>query len=175
MRKLAQQIANCRQCLERSSALITQAEQSLKENDHARFLQTARNVAERWVAERERVHGETLCPFVCAYASEAERRIHPPAKLAGLCRCSRPLVVIFSALQFVVRHTQLINTPLITRCIFIASLFFFPSLVCVSLPARRASAGVTHGDMRARHRAHALPRLLRKLSTSRRGGALRLY
>uniref|UniRef100_A0A3P8V4A7 Midline 2 n=1 Tax=Cynoglossus semilaevis TaxID=244447 RepID=A0A3P8V4A7_CYNSE len=47
LRKLAQQIANCRQCLERSSALITQAEQSLKENDHARFLQTARNVAER--------------------------------------------------------------------------------------------------------------------------------
>lgn len=48
LRKLAQQIANCRQCLERSSTLITQAEQSLKENDHARFLQTARNVAERW-------------------------------------------------------------------------------------------------------------------------------
>uniref|UniRef100_A0A674NNF6 Midline 2 n=1 Tax=Takifugu rubripes TaxID=31033 RepID=A0A674NNF6_TAKRU len=47
LRKLAQQIANCRQCLERSSTLITQAEQSLKENDHARFLQTARNVAER--------------------------------------------------------------------------------------------------------------------------------
>ncbi|XP_046895092.1 probable E3 ubiquitin-protein ligase MID2 isoform X2 [Hypomesus transpacificus] len=47
LRKLAQQIANCRQCLERSSALITQAEHSLKENDHARFLQTARNVAER--------------------------------------------------------------------------------------------------------------------------------
>uniref|UniRef100_A0A8C4SRL3 Midline 2 n=1 Tax=Erpetoichthys calabaricus TaxID=27687 RepID=A0A8C4SRL3_ERPCA len=47
LRKLAQQIANCRQCLERSSALITQAEQSLKENDHARFLQTAKNVAER--------------------------------------------------------------------------------------------------------------------------------
>lgn len=48
LRKLAQQIANCRQCLERSSALITQAEQSLKENDHTRFLQTARNVAERY-------------------------------------------------------------------------------------------------------------------------------
>ncbi|XP_062380404.1 probable E3 ubiquitin-protein ligase MID2 isoform X2 [Sardina pilchardus] len=47
LRKLAQQIANCRQCLERSSALITQAENSLKENDHTRFLQTARNVAER--------------------------------------------------------------------------------------------------------------------------------
>lgn len=47
LRKLAQQIANCRQCLERSSVLITQAEQSLKENDHAHFLQTARNVAER--------------------------------------------------------------------------------------------------------------------------------
>ncbi|XP_024000284.2 probable E3 ubiquitin-protein ligase MID2 [Salvelinus sp. IW2-2015] len=47
LRKLAQQMANCRQCLERSGALITQAEHSLKENDHARFLQTARNVAER--------------------------------------------------------------------------------------------------------------------------------
>ncbi|XP_042159412.1 probable E3 ubiquitin-protein ligase MID2 [Oncorhynchus tshawytscha] len=47
LRKLAQQMANCRQCLERSRALITQAEHSLKENDHARFLQTARNVAER--------------------------------------------------------------------------------------------------------------------------------
>lgn len=54
LRKLAQQIANCRQCLERSSALITQAEQSLKENDHARFLQTARNVAERWVKSPNR-------------------------------------------------------------------------------------------------------------------------
>lgn len=70
LRKLAQQIANCRQCLERSSALITQAEQSLKENDHARFLQTARNVAERWVAERarerERVDGETFS-FVASF------------------------------------------------------------------------------------------------------------
>ncbi|XP_006000157.1 probable E3 ubiquitin-protein ligase MID2 [Latimeria chalumnae] len=47
LRKLAQQIANCRQCLERSTVLITQAEHSLKENDHARFLQTAKNVAER--------------------------------------------------------------------------------------------------------------------------------
>ncbi|CAB1337564.1 unnamed protein product, partial [Coregonus sp. 'balchen'] len=37
-------VANCPQ---RSSALITQAEHSLKENDHARFLQTARNVSER--------------------------------------------------------------------------------------------------------------------------------
>uniref|UniRef100_A0A8C7H8J9 Midline 2 n=1 Tax=Oncorhynchus kisutch TaxID=8019 RepID=A0A8C7H8J9_ONCKI len=35
LRKLAQQMANCRQCLERSRALITQAEHSLKENDHA--------------------------------------------------------------------------------------------------------------------------------------------
>ncbi|XP_078268565.1 putative E3 ubiquitin-protein ligase MID2 isoform X2 [Rhinoraja longicauda] len=47
LRKLAQQIANCRQCLERSGSLISQAEQSLKENDHARFLQTAKNVTER--------------------------------------------------------------------------------------------------------------------------------
>ncbi|NXY74053.1 TRIM1 ligase, partial [Glareola pratincola] len=47
LRKLAQQVANCRQCLERSTVLINQAEHILKENDHARFLQTARNVAER--------------------------------------------------------------------------------------------------------------------------------
>src|SRR4029434_5886475 len=45
LRKLAQQIANCRQCLERSSALITQAENSLQENDPARFLAPPRNVA----------------------------------------------------------------------------------------------------------------------------------
>ncbi|XP_056347012.1 probable E3 ubiquitin-protein ligase MID2 [Oenanthe melanoleuca] len=47
LRKLAQQVANCRQCLERSTVLINQAEHILKESDHARFLQTARNVAER--------------------------------------------------------------------------------------------------------------------------------
>ncbi|XP_005143633.1 probable E3 ubiquitin-protein ligase MID2 [Melopsittacus undulatus] len=47
LRKLAQQVANCRQCLERSTVLINQAEHIMKENDHARFLQTARNVAER--------------------------------------------------------------------------------------------------------------------------------
>lgn len=60
LRKLAQQIANCRQCLERSSALVTQAEQSLKENDHARFLQTARNVAERWVTTHTHTHTPTI-------------------------------------------------------------------------------------------------------------------
>ncbi|NP_001412815.1 E3 ubiquitin-protein ligase Midline-1 isoform X5 [Mus musculus] len=47
LRKLAQQIANCKQCLERSASLISQAEHSLKENDHARFLQTAKNITER--------------------------------------------------------------------------------------------------------------------------------
>ncbi|TSK17841.1 E3 ubiquitin-protein ligase Midline-1 [Bagarius yarrelli] len=47
MRKLAQQIANCKQCIERSSALITQADQTLKESDHARFLQTAKSISER--------------------------------------------------------------------------------------------------------------------------------
>uniref|UniRef100_A0A8V0X816 E3 ubiquitin-protein ligase Midline-1 n=1 Tax=Gallus gallus TaxID=9031 RepID=A0A8V0X816_CHICK len=47
LRKLAQQIANCKQCIERSTSLISQAEQSLKENDHARFLQTAKNITER--------------------------------------------------------------------------------------------------------------------------------
>uniref|UniRef100_A0A6I8S0W5 E3 ubiquitin-protein ligase Midline-1 n=1 Tax=Xenopus tropicalis TaxID=8364 RepID=A0A6I8S0W5_XENTR len=47
LRKLAQQVANCKQCIERSTSLISQAEQSLKENDHARFLQSAKNITER--------------------------------------------------------------------------------------------------------------------------------
>ncbi|XP_056287190.1 E3 ubiquitin-protein ligase Midline-1-like [Pseudoliparis swirei] len=47
IRKLAQQITNCKQCIERSSALITQADQTLKETDHARFLQTAKTINER--------------------------------------------------------------------------------------------------------------------------------
>ncbi|XP_056665397.1 probable E3 ubiquitin-protein ligase MID2 isoform X3 [Monodelphis domestica] len=47
LRKLAQQVANCRQCLERSTVLINQAERILKENDQARFLQSAKNVVER--------------------------------------------------------------------------------------------------------------------------------
>uniref|UniRef100_A0A669CKN1 E3 ubiquitin-protein ligase Midline-1 n=2 Tax=Oreochromis TaxID=8139 RepID=A0A669CKN1_ORENI len=47
LRKLAQQISNCKQCIERSTALITQADQTLKETDHARFLQTAKSINER--------------------------------------------------------------------------------------------------------------------------------
>uniref|UniRef100_A0A2K5EDN1 E3 ubiquitin-protein ligase Midline-1 n=1 Tax=Aotus nancymaae TaxID=37293 RepID=A0A2K5EDN1_AOTNA len=47
LRQLAQQIANCKQCIERSASLISQAEHSLKENDHARFLQTAKNITKR--------------------------------------------------------------------------------------------------------------------------------
>ncbi|XP_063811630.1 E3 ubiquitin-protein ligase Midline-1 isoform X2 [Pseudophryne corroboree] len=47
LRKLAQQIANCKQCIERSTSLISQAEQSLKEADHARFLQSAKSITER--------------------------------------------------------------------------------------------------------------------------------
>ncbi|XP_016524081.1 E3 ubiquitin-protein ligase Midline-1 isoform X1 [Poecilia formosa] len=47
LRKLAQQIAGCKQCVERSSSLITQADQTLKESDHARFLQTAKSICER--------------------------------------------------------------------------------------------------------------------------------
>lgn len=67
LRKLAQQVANCRQCLERSTVLINQAEHILKENDHARFLQTARNVAERWAgtpgsASRSRPLVAAPCP-----------------------------------------------------------------------------------------------------------------
>lgn len=56
LRKLAQQISNCKQCIERSSALITQADQTLKENDHARFLQTAKGINERSV-------GRFVAPF----------------------------------------------------------------------------------------------------------------
>lgn len=48
LRKLAQQIASCKQCIERSSSLITQADQALKETDHTRFLQTAKSICERW-------------------------------------------------------------------------------------------------------------------------------
>lgn len=48
LRKLAQQIAGCKQCVERSSSLITQADQALKETDHTRFLQTAKSICERW-------------------------------------------------------------------------------------------------------------------------------
>ncbi|XP_066437056.1 probable E3 ubiquitin-protein ligase MID2 [Eleutherodactylus coqui] len=47
LRKLAQQIANCRQRLERSTVLINQADHLLKENDHARFLQAAKTVVDR--------------------------------------------------------------------------------------------------------------------------------
>ncbi|XP_066542164.1 E3 ubiquitin-protein ligase Midline-1 [Hoplias malabaricus] len=47
LRKLSQQISSCKQCMERSSSLISQANQTLRETDHARFLQTARSVAER--------------------------------------------------------------------------------------------------------------------------------
>lgn len=48
LRKLAQQIAGCKQCVERSSSLITLADQALKETDHTRFLQTAKSICERW-------------------------------------------------------------------------------------------------------------------------------
>ncbi|XP_040279701.1 E3 ubiquitin-protein ligase Midline-1 [Bufo bufo] len=47
LRKLAQQVGNCKQCIERSTSLISQAEQSLKEADHARFLQSAKSITER--------------------------------------------------------------------------------------------------------------------------------
>ncbi|XP_076858061.1 E3 ubiquitin-protein ligase Midline-1 isoform X2 [Brachyhypopomus gauderio] len=47
LHKLAQQIASCKQCIERSSSLVNQADHTLKETDHARFLQSARNISER--------------------------------------------------------------------------------------------------------------------------------
>lgn len=68
LRKLAQQVANCRQCLERSTVLINQAEHILKENDHARFLQTARNVAERW-ARRAGLGAPVGCCWSCPPAA----------------------------------------------------------------------------------------------------------
>ncbi|KAG9485646.1 hypothetical protein GDO78_008634 [Eleutherodactylus coqui] len=49
LRKLAQQIANCKQCIERSTSLISQAEMSLKEADHARFLQSAKSITESFL------------------------------------------------------------------------------------------------------------------------------
>lgn len=62
MRKLAQQIASCKQCIERSSSLITQADQTLKETDHTRFLQTAKNTCERWETDRRQQHVQnTYC------------------------------------------------------------------------------------------------------------------
>lgn len=57
LRKLAQQISNCKQCIERSSALITQADQTLKETDHARFLQTAKSINERLGSPHTATHG----------------------------------------------------------------------------------------------------------------------
>ncbi|TNN67050.1 E3 ubiquitin-protein ligase Midline-1 [Liparis tanakae] len=47
LRKLAQQIASCKQCIERSSSLITQADHTLKETDQTRFLQTAKSTCDR--------------------------------------------------------------------------------------------------------------------------------
>ncbi|KAF7215748.1 transcript variant X8 [Nothobranchius furzeri] len=47
LRKLAQQIAGCKQCIERSSSLITQADHTLKETNHTHFLQSAKSICER--------------------------------------------------------------------------------------------------------------------------------
>ncbi|XP_061419717.1 E3 ubiquitin-protein ligase Midline-1 isoform X1 [Lethenteron reissneri] len=47
LRKLEQQMSDCRQCLEHSTLLMGQAEYGLKEADHARFLQTAKDITER--------------------------------------------------------------------------------------------------------------------------------
>ncbi|XP_077473912.1 E3 ubiquitin-protein ligase Midline-1 [Stigmatopora argus] len=47
LRKLAQQISSCKQCVERSSSLIAQADHTLKETDPSRFLQSAKNICER--------------------------------------------------------------------------------------------------------------------------------
>lgn len=68
LRKLAQQISNCQQCIERSSVLITQADQTLKESDHARFLQTAKSINERSGNRTRRTE-----PVQHAYCSEMRR------------------------------------------------------------------------------------------------------
>lgn len=47
LRKLAQQVANCCQCLEWSTVFINQAEYIPKENDQAQLLQSAKNIAKR--------------------------------------------------------------------------------------------------------------------------------
>ena len=47
LRKLAQQVANCCQCLEWSTVLINQTEHTLKESDQAQFLQSAKKILPR--------------------------------------------------------------------------------------------------------------------------------
>ncbi|XP_061548221.1 E3 ubiquitin-protein ligase Midline-1 [Phycodurus eques] len=47
LRKLAQQIGSCKQCVERATALIAQADHTLKETDPSRFLQSAKSICER--------------------------------------------------------------------------------------------------------------------------------
>lgn len=48
LRKLAQQVVIAApNVLKQSNSLINQAEHILKENDQARFLQSAKNIAER--------------------------------------------------------------------------------------------------------------------------------
>ncbi|XP_077436011.1 E3 ubiquitin-protein ligase Midline-1 [Vanacampus margaritifer] len=47
LRKLSQQIGSCKQCVERSTTLIAQADHTLKETDPSRFLQSAKSTCER--------------------------------------------------------------------------------------------------------------------------------
>ncbi|XP_077393588.1 E3 ubiquitin-protein ligase Midline-1 [Festucalex cinctus] len=49
LRKLAQQIGSCKQCVERSTSLIAQADHTLKETDPSRFLLSAKSTCERRV------------------------------------------------------------------------------------------------------------------------------
>lgn len=94
LRKLAQQVANCRQCLERSTVLINQAEHILKENDHARFLQTARNVAERWVAAWFPNGCEIPCgdPIVAPQVLVvAGQELHGPSEGCGVMQPGSPV------------------------------------------------------------------------------------
>uniref|UniRef100_A0A673HTJ7 Midline 2 n=1 Tax=Sinocyclocheilus rhinocerous TaxID=307959 RepID=A0A673HTJ7_9TELE len=152
LRKLAQQIANCRQCLERSSALVTQAEHSLKENDHARFLQTARNVAER--VAMATASSQVLIPDVnlneafdnFALDFSREKKIlegldyltapNPPSIREELCTASHDTVTVHwtSEDEFSVTSYELQYTIYTGQTNFISLYNSVDSCVCVCQP-----------------------------------------
>uniref|UniRef100_A0A8D3DJ84 Midline 2 n=1 Tax=Scophthalmus maximus TaxID=52904 RepID=A0A8D3DJ84_SCOMX len=151
LRKLAQQIANCRQCLERSSALITQAEQSLKENDHARFLQTARNVAER--VAMATASSQVLIPDVnlneafdnFALDFSREKKIlegldyltapNPPSIRDELCTASHDTITVHwtSEDEFSVTSYELQYTIYTGQTNFISDCYLWPFASCKCL------------------------------------------
>nr|XP_054497474.1 probable E3 ubiquitin-protein ligase MID2 isoform X1 [Agelaius phoeniceus] len=154
LRKLAQQVANCRQCLERSTVLINQAEHILKENDHARFLQTARNVAER--VAMATASSQVLIPdinFNDAFENFAldfsrEKKLlegldyltapNPPSVREELCTASHDTITVhwMSEDEFSVSSYELQYTIFTGQANFISKSPHFPS-------ARRTWEGVT--------------------------------